>query len=244
MDANDMTNTLAGLHGTASRDQLVERHRGLAVSLAARFAGRGEDMDDLIQVALMALTNAVDRYDPERGTALTTFATATILGELKRHFRDRSWAVRPPRRIHELYLRVQPAIDELHQELGRSPTIAEVAARTGTTEELVVEALEAGSARSAASLDAVGGDGDSYSSLAAHLGRLDTAMVDIENRMAVAPLLERLSPRERQIVVFRFFDGMSQSEIATRVGLSQMHVSRLLTRALEKLRGLAGTSMA
>ena len=226
------------------RPRLVERHRGLAVSLAARFAGRGEDMDDLIQVALMALTNAVDRYDPERGTALTTFATATILGELKRHFRDRSWAVRPPRRIHELYLRVQPAIDELHQELGRSPTIAEVAARTGTTEELVVEALEAGSARSAASLDAVGGDGDSYSSLAAHLGRLDTAMVDIENRMAVAPLLERLSPRERQIVVFRFFDGMSQSEIATRVGLSQMHVSRLLTRALEKLRGLAGTSMA
>src|SRR3954469_19922251 len=208
MVADDMTDMLHGLVDVASRDQLVERHRGLAVSLAARFAGRGEDMDDLVQVALMALTNAVDRYDAERGTALTTFATATILGELKRHFRDRSWAVRPPRRVHELYLRVQPAIDELHQELGRSPTIAEVAIRTGTSDELVVEALEAGSARSAASLDAVATDGDSHSSLAAHLGRVDTGMVDIENRLAVAPLLERLSPRERQIVVYRFFDGM------------------------------------
>src|SRR3954452_20325097 len=151
MDADAMTDTLAGVHDVASRDQLVERHRGLAVSLAARFAGRGEDMDDLVQVALMALTNAVDRYDAERGTALTTFATATILGELKRYFRDRSWAVRPPRRVHELYLRVQPAIDELNQELGRSPTIAEVAARTGTTDELVVEAIEAGGRRAAAS---------------------------------------------------------------------------------------------
>src|SRR5438874_8370031 len=155
------------------RDDLVERHRGLAVSLAGRFAGRGEDMDDLIQVALLALTHAVDRFDHSRGTALTTFATATILGELKRHFRDRAWAVRPPRRVHELYLRIQPAMDELGQELGRSPRISEVAQRVGATPEMVVEALEAGSARSAASLDAFPADGDASSTLAAHLGEID-----------------------------------------------------------------------
>jgi RNA polymerase sigma-B factor len=227
-----------------TRDGLVERHRGLAVSLAARFAGRGEDMDDLVQVALMALTHAVDRYDPDRGTALTTFATATILGELKRHFRDRAWAVRPPRRVHELYLRIQPVMDELHQELGRSPTIREVAVRAGVSDELVIEALEAGTARSAASLDAVAADGDSSSSLVAHLGRLDGALLEIENRMSVGPLLDRLSSREREIVLLRFFDGMSQSEIAARVGLSQMHVSRLLTRSLERLRGLADSALA
>src|SRR3954449_13368873 len=158
MVANDMTDMLHGLGDFASRDQLVERHRGLAVSLAARFAGRGEDMDDLVQVALMALTNAVDRYDAERGTALTTFATATILGELKRHFRDRSWAVRPPRRIHELYLRVQPAVDELRQELGRSPRIPELAERVGATDEEIVEALEAGGRRAATSLDTLPAD--------------------------------------------------------------------------------------
>src|SRR5438067_867826 len=208
-----MTDTLR------SRDDLVEDHRGLAVSLANKFAGRGEDMDDIVQVALLALTNAIDRFDADRGTALTTFATATILGELKRHFRDRAWAVRPPRRVHELYLRIQPVIDELHQELGRSPTIGEVATRSGVTTELVVEALEAGTARSATSLDAIPSDGDNNSALAAHLGRTDNAIIDIENRMSVGPLLDRLSDREREIVLLRFFDGMSQSEIAARVGL-------------------------
>src|SRR5207248_4954111 len=153
----------------SERDGLVERHRGLAVSLAGRFAGRGEDMDDLIQVALLALTHAVDRFDHSRGTALTTFATATILGELKRHFRDRAWAVRPPRRVHELYLRIQPAMDELGQELGRSPRIDEVAARVGVADEMVIEALEAGTARSATSLDAVPTDGDVGTSIGAHL---------------------------------------------------------------------------
>src|SRR5207244_7051483 len=137
----------------SERDDLVERHRGLAVSLAGRFAGRGEDMDDLIQVALLALTHAVDRFDHSRGTALTTFATATILGELKRHFRDRAWAVRPPRRVHDLYLVVQAAIDELVQEQRRSPTILEIADRVGATEDEVLEAMEAGGLRRSASLD-------------------------------------------------------------------------------------------
>jgi RNA polymerase sigma-B factor len=223
----------------AQRDTLVERHRGLAVSLAARFAGRGEDMDDLIQVALLALTNAVDRYDPERGFALTTFATATILGELKRHFRDRAWAIRPPRRVHELYLRIQPTMDELSQELGRSPRIAEVARRVGASEEDVIEALEAGTGRSATSLDAFHADGDASSSLAAQMGATDARMAEIENELAVRPLLARLPAREREIIWLRFFDGLSQSEIATRVGVSQMHVSRLLTRSLDRLRDLS-----
>src|SRR3954449_3739605 len=147
-----MTDTLP------SRDDLIERHRGLAVSLAARFAGRGEEMDDLIQVALIGLTKAIDRYDADRGTAITTFATATILGELKRHFRDRAWAVRPPRRVHELFLRVQPAIDDLRQELGRSPRIPELAERVGATDEEIVEALEAGGRRAATSLDTLPAD--------------------------------------------------------------------------------------
>src|SRR4051812_4007862 len=168
-------------------------------------------MDDLIQVALLALTHAVDRFDHTRGTALTTFATATIMGELKRHFRDRAWAVRPPRRVHELYLRIQPAMDELGQELGRSPRLNEVARRVGVPVELVVEALEAGTARSAASLDAFPADGDASSALAAHLGQTDSAIDDIENELAVRPLLDRLGPREREIVWLRFFEGLSQS---------------------------------
>src|SRR5206468_6450402 len=126
------------------RNALVELHRGLAIGLAARFAGKGEEMDDLVQVAMMALTKAIDRYDSERGVALSTFATVTILGELKRHFRDRAWAVRPPRRVHELYLRIQPAIDDLSQQLKRSPTIAEIAARLRVPAEDVIEAMEAG----------------------------------------------------------------------------------------------------
>ena len=193
-------------------------------------------MDDLIQVALLALTNAVNRFEPDRGFALTTFATATILGELKRHFRDRAWAIRPPRRVHELYLRLQPSMDELSQELGRSPRVAELATRIGATEEDVIEAIEAGIGRSAASLDAFHTDGDASSALASHIGAPDGRMAEVENEMALRPLLARLPPREREIIWLRFFDGLSQSEIATRVGVSQMHVSRLLAKSLARLR--------
>ena len=218
------------------RDELVARHRGLAIGLASRFAGKGEEMDDLVQVALMALTKAVDRFEPERGVALSTFATVTILGELKRHFRDQAWAVRPPRRVHELYLRVQPTIDELSQQLRRSPTIAEIAQRLHTPEEDVIEALEAGSRRTATSLDAPIASRDDDSSLGADLGTGVDAFADIDDHITIRPLLERLTPRERRILHLRFFLGMSQSEIATEIGISQMHVSRLLTRSLERLR--------
>ena len=217
------------------RNEMVERHRGLAIGLATRFAGKGEELDDLVQVAMMALTKAIDRYEPERGVALSTFATVTILGELKRHFRDRGWAVRPPRRVHELYLRVQPAVDELSQQLRRSPTMGEIAARLRVPVEDVIEALEAGGRRTAASLDARADD-SGESGLAAGLGAADEAFADIELHVTIQPLLQRLTPRERRILYLRFFMGMSQSEIASEIGISQMHVSRLLTRSLENLR--------
>jgi len=218
------------------RNELVERHRGLAIGLAARFAGKGEEMDDLVQVAMMALTKAIDRYDSERGVALSTFATVTILGELKRHFRDRAWAVRPPRRVHELYLRVQPAIDDLSQQLKRSPTIAEIAARLHVPAEDVIEAMEAGTKRTTSSLDARADDGPSEGVLAAGLGTTDDGFGDVDLHVTIRPLLQRLTARERRILYLRFFMAMSQSEIAAEIGISQMHVSRLLTRSLDNLR--------
>ena len=220
----------------ADRDDLVERHRGLAIGLASRFAGKGEEMDDLVQVAMMALTKAIDRFDSERGVALSTFATVTILGELKRHFRDRGWAVRPPRRIHELYLRVQPAIDTLSQQLGRPPTIAEIAERLGVPGEDVIEAIEAGGRRTASSLDARPDETSGEGALAAGLGTTDDGFDDVEMHITMKPLLQRLTPRERRILYLRFFMGMSQSEIAAEIGISQMHVSRLLNRSLANLR--------
>jgi RNA polymerase sigma-B factor len=218
------------------RNELVERHRGLAIGLASRFAGKGEEMDDLVQVAMMALTKAIDRYEPDRGVALSTFATVTILGELKRHFRDRGWAVRPPRRVHELYLRVQPAVDDLSQQLKRSPTIPEIAARLRVPIEDVIEAMEAGSRRTTSSLDARPNDGPSEGTIAAGLGASDDGFADIELHVTIRPLLQRLTARERRILYLRFFLGMSQSEIASEIGISQMHVSRLLTRSLDNLR--------
>jgi RNA polymerase sigma-B factor len=218
------------------RNDLVERHRGLAIGLATRFAGKGEEMDDLVQVALMALTRAIDRYEPERGVALSTFATVTIVGELKRHFRDRGWAVRPPRRVHELYLRVQPAVDDLSQQLKRSPTISEIAARLRVPVEDVVEAMEAGGRRTTSSLDARSDDGPGPSTLASGLQASGDGFADIELHVTIRPLLQRLSARERRILYLRFFMGLSQSEIASEIGISQMHVSRLLNRSLDNLR--------
>jgi RNA polymerase sigma-B factor len=219
-------------------NEIVAAYQGLAYSLAGRFVQRGEELDDLNQVALIGLMKAIDRFDPGRGAELTTFATATILGELKRHLRDRGWSVRLPRRIHDLHLRAQQAIDELTQELGRSPTMIEVARRVGESLEDVLEALDAGGLRHNASLEAPGASGDE-APLTNRIGVGDEDLADVDHRLALDPLLARLPARERQILQLRFVTGYSQSEIATRVGISQMQVSRLLSRCLAQLRGWA-----
>jgi RNA polymerase sigma-B factor len=221
------------------RDQLVEAHLGLAEYLARRFANRGEPLDDLIQVASVGLLKAVDRFDPERAVEFSTYATHTIVGELKRHFRDKGWAVRAPRRMQELYLRLGKIVSSLSQNLGRSPTIQELAAEAGVSEEEVLEALEAGQAYRFASLDAPSPGDDDGDSLASHLGEEDAGLVDAEHRAALSPLMARLPQREQRILHLRFFEGLTQSEIAGRLGISQMHVSRLLARSLAQLRAAA-----
>jgi RNA polymerase sigma-B factor len=222
------------------RDDLVAAHLGLAEYLARRFANRGEPLDDLIQVASLGLLKAVDRFDPGRGVEFSTYATHTVVGELKRHFRDKGWAVRAPRRMQELYLRLGKVVSSLGQELGRSPTIGELAAETEVSEEEVLEALEAGQAYRFASLDApVGGDEGEGESLGSRLGNDDPGLVDAERRATLSPLLSQLPPREQMILHLRFFEGLTQSEIAARLGISQMHVSRLLARSMAQLRAAA-----
>ncbi|HZU79296.1 MAG TPA: SigB/SigF/SigG family RNA polymerase sigma factor, partial [Acidimicrobiales bacterium] len=208
-------------------------HIGLAEHLARRFTHRGEPYDDLVQVSSLGLIKAVDRFDPERGVEFTTYATKTILGELKRHFRDKGWAIRAPRRVQELYLHLGQAISQLSQELGRSPTIKELALETGASEDDVIEALEAGQAYRSASLDSAGPDEEG---LGARLGVEDERFGDAEWRAVLMPHLDNLAERDREILRLRFVDGLTQSEIASRIGISQMHVSRLLTRSLNALR--------
>jgi len=222
------------------RDELVTAHLGLAEYLARRFANRGEPLDDLIQVASVGLLKAVDRFDPERGLEFSTYATPTIVGELKRHFRDKGWAVRVPRRVQELHLRLGKVVSTLSQDLGRSPTIGEIAERAGASEEEVLEAMEAGRAYRFASLDAPGSAGDDDNqSLASQLGEDDPLLTGIEHRVALSPLIAELPRREQVILHLRFFEGLTQSEIADRLDISQMHVSRLLARSLAQLREVA-----
>jgi RNA polymerase sigma-B factor len=222
-------------HDPVLRGEIVGAYQGLAYSLAARFTRRGEELDDLNQVALIGLLKAIDRFDPSKGTELTTFATATIQGELKRHLRDRGWSVRLPRRVHDLHLRAQQAVDELTQEHGRSPTMIEVGERVGASLEDVLEALDAGGLRHNASLEASRSVGDDHP-FVRRFGIGDEDLTDVDHRMALIPLLSRLPEREQHILKLRFVTGCSQSEIASRVGVSQMQVSRLLTRSLSQLR--------
>ena len=222
----------------AARDRVIAAYQGLAYSLAARFARRGEEFDDLKQVALMGLVKAIERFDPDRGAELTTFATVIILGELKRHLRDRSWAVRLPRRVHDLHLGAQQSIDELTQELGRSPTFTEIGERLGATVEEVVEALDAGGFRHNVSLEVPMSAWEEHA-LSDRLGDGDRRFAEVDGRLALSPLLARLPDRQQQILMLRFVVGCSQSEIAPLVGVSQMHVSRLLSRSLSQLRAWA-----
>lgn len=219
------------------RNQLVEEHLGLAHQLARRFSNRGETYDDLVQVASLALVKAVDRFDPERGVEFSTFATRTVLGELKRHFRDKGWAIRAPRRIQGLYLELGPVIESQTHELGRPPTVAEMAAITGASEEAVLEALEAGQSYRTASIDA---PDRHHGTIANRLGEVDAGFTGTEDRIMLAISLADLSERDRTILNLRFVEGLTQSEIATRVGISQMHVSRLIAASLARLRETLG----
>jgi RNA polymerase sigma-B factor len=215
------------------REQLITSNLGLAQQLARRFLHRGEPLEDLVQVASVALVKSVDRFDPGRGVDFPAFATRTIIGELKRHFRDKGWAVRASRRVQELYLELGHATSALVQQLGRSPTVAELAEATGASEEAVLEAIEAGQGYRAASIDATESEDDP---LAARLGSHDINYDSVEDRVVLGPALATLPDREQSILRMRFVDGLTQSEIAVAVGVSQMHVSRLLSSSLEKLR--------
>lgn len=223
----------------ALRTQLVEAHMSLATYLARRFSNRGEPLDDLIQVASLGLIKAIDRFEPERGLQFSTYATHTITGELKRHFRDKGWAVRVPRRIQELHLRLGQIVSALGHELSRSPTIPEIAQRAEVSEEEVLEAIEAGQAYRFASIDAPSGSSDEGTSLSAQLGEDDEKISDVDQRVSLSPLIAALPRRQQLILHYRFFEGMTQSEIAGRLGISQMHVSRLLARSLGSLRAAA-----
>jgi RNA polymerase sigma-B factor len=218
------------------RNELIEAHRSLASHLARRFANRGEPFDDLLQVAYLGMLKAVERFDPDRGLEFSTFATATVEGELKRHFRDRTWSIRVPRRPQELHLRLGNAINDLSQRLKRPPRVAELATELGVDEDAVLEAMEVGGAYRSASLDARPNDSGDALTLEARLGTLDSGFDLAEHRVLLERLLEELPDRERTIVRLRFFEDMTQTEIAQEVGISQMHVSRLLSRTLLQLR--------
>ena len=219
----------------AARTMLVERHLPLARRLAARYGGGLEGGEDLQQVAAVGLVKAIDRFDPERGLALSTFAVPTILGELKRHLRDTSWSVRVPRDLQELALRIERESTRLERVLGRAPSVAEVAAEACVGVEAALEAMEARRAHRALSLDApqATDEGDAEH-MGAHVGRVDPELAQAEDRALLAPLLARLAPRDREILRLRFGEDMTQSEIGRRLGVSQMHVSRLIRRALAR----------
>jgi RNA polymerase sigma-B factor len=218
------------------RDELVEVHLPLVEYLARRFRNRGEPLDDLVQVATIGLIKSVDRFDLERGVEFSTYATPTIVGEIKRHFRDKGWAIRVPRRLQELKLALTKATSELSQRNGRSPTVAELAQHLGMSEEEILEGLESANAYSAVSLDAPDSGDDDSPAVADSLGMVDEALEGVEYRESLKPLLERLPAREKKILMLRFFGGMTQSQIAGELGISQMHVSRLLARTLAQLR--------
>lgn len=217
------------------RSKLVTEHLPVAEHIARRFSHRGESQEDLTQVATLGLINAVDRFDPERGVDFLSYAVPTIMGEVRRHFRDTGWAVRMPRRLQELHLSVSSAISTLSQELGRAPTPTELAQHLGINRQDVYRGLEAGNAYRSASLDELLTDTDEIP-LGDAIGENDSELAEVENREAIRPLLGELDERERRILVMRFFRSMTQTQIAEQIGISQMHVSRLLSRTLAWLR--------
>ena len=220
----------------AARDALVNLHLPLVEHCARRFRNRGEPLEDLVQVGTIGLIKSIDRFDLERGVEFSTYATPTIIGEIKRYFRDKGWAIRVPRRLQELRMQIGSASAELTQALGRSPTPRELAERIGCSVEDILEGIESSNAYSTLSLDAGDGDEDGAATMLDALGVDDQNLEHVEIRESIKPLLDRLGAREKRILLLRFFKNMTQSQIAEEIGVSQMHVSRLLNRTLEELR--------
>jgi RNA polymerase sigma-B factor len=220
-----------------ARRQLIERYLPLAHSLARRYERRGESLDDLVQVASLGLVKAIDRFDPERGLSFSSYAVPTMLGELRRSFRDTGWALHVPRELQERVLRVRAAVEQLYGELGRSPSPRQIADEVKLPVEEVLEAIAANAAYETTSLDAPIGSGDDKDQTVAEtFGEVDESFDLVESRTAIGPALKTLPERERLILHLRFVEDFTQSEIAERVGVSQMHVSRLIRQALEHLR--------
>jgi RNA polymerase sigma-B factor len=221
-----------------AREQLIEQYMSLVRSLARRYSYRGEQLEDLVQIGAIGLIKAIDRFDLERGVELTTYATPNIIGEIKRHFRDKGWSVRVPRGLQELNVQLSRLVEQLTVQLARSPTIPELAKAAGVEEEEVLEALESGRAYTSLSLS-VGsggsGDDDDLDPLES-LGTEEHQYEVSEDRAVLAPGFKVLDERERKILQLRFFEGLTQSQIAQQIGISQMHVSRLIRRSLEKIR--------
>jgi RNA polymerase sigma-B factor len=233
--------TRYGAGDALAREQLVERFLPLARQLARRYQRAGEPLDDLMQVASMGLIKAIDRFDPTREIAFSSYAVPTILGEIKRHFRDRTWAVRVPRDLQELTLRVDRAVGELSEELRRQPSIPEIGEAVGADEEHVLEALQAGGAYRAISFDAPrGNEGeDEVATLSDTIGVREEGFDRAEERATLANLLTTVTPREREVLRMRFEEDMTQAEIGAVIGVSQMQVSRVIRQALMRLRAAA-----
>jgi RNA polymerase sigma-B factor len=224
--------------GAAERERLIVEHLPLVRGLARRYADRGEPLDDLVQVGTIGLIKAIDRFEPERGFKLASFATPTILGEIRRHFRDRSWTVRVPRGIQEARAKISHAVGVLSAENGRSPSVREIAESTGLPLDEVLDALAAGSAQRPAALASPGGEGEDDGGIS--VGVDEAGYAAAEARATLDEGLSGLPARERIILHLRFHEGLTQSQIAERVGISQMHVSRLIRRAIETLREQVG----
>ena len=219
-----------------AREQLVMSHLNLVRFLANKFKNRGEPLDDLIQVGYLGLLKAIDRFDPDRGLEFTTYATPTILGEIKRHFRDKGWSVRVPRRLQELSAKVNQTTDELTTKLQRSPTVQEIADHLDATVDEVLEAMESSSAYSSVPLEGTSSqEGDEAPSILDRYASEDNALAFTDDRLVIEDALQSFSPREREVIELRFLQGMTQIEIAERLGISQVQVSRLLRRTLKKI---------
>jgi RNA polymerase sigma-B factor len=235
---------LAAQDDVRAREELVERFLPLARALALRYQHSHESLDDLLQVASIGLLKAIDGFDPQREVAFSSYAVPTILGEIRRHFRDRTWAVRVPRNLQELSLRVDAAVGTLAEQLHRQPSVAEIAAAVGADEERVLEALQAGGAYRALSLEAQRGSHEEAPTLADSIGMTESGFDRAEERATLDALLRLLTPREREVLRLRFEEDMTQSEVGAVIGVSQMQVSRIIRRALARLRAVSEHALA